>query len=176
LSGSLLAISVQGIGVLGARKSELVNRIDKAIGEVIAVVDRVTVTTSMVKGPGRSGGNQKRPPNDLDPAKASARDVPNERSANANISRSRGIERRSSNLAELWHAHFCIVGETLYMEEPKGWRELQQKALDETDPQSLIDIVDQLMSLLKTHENNLVSQGRSSIKTSVPEATPNSEP
>ena len=69
-------------GCLGVRKSELVNRIDKAIGEVIAAVDRVTTTASMVKEPERSGGNQKRPPNDLDPAKASARDVPTERSAN----------------------------------------------------------------------------------------------
>ncbi len=58
------------------------------------------------------------------------------------------------------------------MEEPKGWRELQQKALDETDPQRLIDIVGQLMSLLKTHEKNVVSR----IKTSVPEVTPNSAP
>jgi len=167
---------VQGIGVFGERKSELVNRIDKAIGEVIAAVDRVTTTASMVKEPERSGGNQKRPPNDLDPAKASARDVPTERSANTNISRSRGIEQRSSKFAEVWHAHFCIVGEILCMEEPKGWRELQQKALDETDPECLIDIVDQLMSLLKTHENNVDSQNRRSIKTSVPEATPNSGP
>ena len=158
--------------MLGVRKPELVNRIDKAIGEVYAVVDRLTTTASVAKGPKGSGGNQKRPPDDSDPAKAPARNVPNERSASTNISRSRAIERRSSNLAEVWHAHFCIVGENLCMEEPKGWRELQQKALDETDPQRLIDIVGQLMSLLKTHEKNVVSR----IKTSVPEVTPNSAP
>jgi hypothetical protein len=38
------------------------------------------------------------------------------------------------------------------MEEPKGWRELQQKAWGETDPQRLIETINQLMLLLEAHE------------------------
>ena len=38
------------------------------------------------------------------------------------------------------------------MEGPKGWRELQQKALDETDPQCLIEIIDEMMSVLQAYE------------------------
>ena len=41
------------------------------------------------------------------------------------------------------------------MEEPKGWRELQQKALKETDTQRLIEIVDQLTNLLAAHEKQI---------------------
>ncbi len=43
------------------------------------------------------------------------------------------------------------------MEEPKGWRELQRRALDETDPQRLIEIVDELMRLLAAHEKKVAA-------------------
>ncbi len=43
------------------------------------------------------------------------------------------------------------------MEEPEGWRELQQKALDETDPQRLIEIIDQLVGILAAHEKKMSS-------------------
>jgi hypothetical protein len=45
------------------------------------------------------------------------------------------------------------------MDEPEGWRELQQKALDETDPQRLIEIVDQLIVLLTAHEKRVAAEG-----------------
>ncbi|MGA9813322.1 MAG: hypothetical protein WBQ64_11125 [Terriglobales bacterium] len=43
------------------------------------------------------------------------------------------------------------------MEEPEGWRELQQKALDERDPQRLIEIIDQLVGILAAHEKKVAS-------------------
>jgi hypothetical protein len=48
------------------------------------------------------------------------------------------------------------------MEEPKGWRELQQKALDEKDPQRLIEIVDELISLLTAYEKKVAHAGAQS--------------
>jgi hypothetical protein len=43
------------------------------------------------------------------------------------------------------------------MEEPKGWRELQRRALDETDPQRLIEIVDELIRVLAAHEKKVAA-------------------
>jgi len=44
------------------------------------------------------------------------------------------------------------------MDEPKGWRELQRKLLDETDPQRLIEIVDELMRVLEAHEKKVAAR------------------
>lgn len=43
------------------------------------------------------------------------------------------------------------------MEEPEGWRELQQKALDERDPQRLVEIMNQLVGVLAAHEKKLAN-------------------
>jgi hypothetical protein len=52
------------------------------------------------------------------------------------------------------------------MEEPEGWRELQQEALNETHPQRLVEIIDQLLSLLTAHENKVAQAG---TRTRAPE-------
>jgi hypothetical protein len=57
---------------------------------------------------------------------------------------------KSAAFARLPHTETLV-----FMEEPKGWRELQQKALEETDTQRLIEIVDQLTSLLTAHEKKV---------------------
>ncbi len=44
------------------------------------------------------------------------------------------------------------------MEEPEGWRELQLKALDERDPQRLIEIMDKLVGMLAAHEKKVASE------------------
>jgi hypothetical protein len=49
-----------------------------------------------------------------------------------------------------------------FMDEPEGWRELQEKALDETDPKRLIEIMDQLVSMLAAHEKRVASNSATS--------------
>ncbi len=56
------------------------------------------------------------------------------------------------------------------MEELNRWRELQQKALDETDPQRLIGIIDEMMSILLANETKVESVS-AAINIPQPEAT-----
>ncbi len=43
-------------------------------------------------------------------------------------------------------------------DEPKRWRELQEKALNERDPKKLIKIIDLLNALLTRHEQRITAQ------------------
>ena len=45
-------------------------------------------------------------------------------------------------------------------DEPKGWRELQQKALNERDPKQLVKIIDRLNALLTRHERRITAQAQ----------------
>ena len=52
------------------------------------------------------------------------------------------------------------------MEGPKGWRELQLKALDERDPRCLIAIIDEMMGVLLAYEARVAAtSGGSNILT-----------
>src|SRR5579862_8209748 len=59
---------------------------------------------------------------------------------------------------KVWNSFTCLLGDIRSMDEPKGWRELQRKLLDETDPQRLIEIVDELMRVLEAHEKKVAAR------------------
>ena len=46
------------------------------------------------------------------------------------------------------------------LEEPKGWRQLQQRAQREKDPKKLAQIIDQMNQLLTEHENAAAKEER----------------
>ena len=45
-------------------------------------------------------------------------------------------------------------------DEPKGWRDLQEKALNEKNPKKLIKIIDRLNALLTRHERRITAQAQ----------------
>ncbi len=45
-------------------------------------------------------------------------------------------------------------------DEPKGWRDLQERALNERDPKKLMRIIDQLNALLTRHERRITAQAQ----------------
>ena len=45
-------------------------------------------------------------------------------------------------------------------DEPKGWRDLQERALNERDPKKLMENLDQLNALLTRHERRITAQAQ----------------